>query len=156
MEQKKYMVNARTGEVRATYKLAYFTEHDRGVVWFEQETLPTNTNPDYLKTENGIVVDKTQAEIDLFDAIREFQRIKESEFLGFRYRIEVPFPYVVEKQPALALWILGKKTVDSDISDAGVSKAYFNIILPAFVNILQSDTNFRIFDSEDLNPQPNE
>ena len=68
MEQKKYMVNARTGEVRATYKLAYFTEHDKGVVWFEQETLPTNTNPDYLKIENEIVVDKTQAEIDLFDA----------------------------------------------------------------------------------------
>lgn len=147
------MVNLRTGEVRRAYKPAYFAQNDMNVVWFEQDTAPVNTNPDYLKLENGIVIDKTEAEIAFFDSVKEFERIKANEYGGYRYKIEVPFPYVIQNYPFMAFWSLGKKSISPDITDEGVSVLLCNEILDSFKGILESDANFHIFDSEDLNPQ---
>lgn len=148
----KYMVNLRTGEVRTGRPKSHFAENDMGVVWFEQDTRPANTNPNYLKLENGIVIDKTESEIAYFDACLEFERTKAVEFLGFRYRIEVPFPYVIQTYPFMAFWSLGKKSIEPDITDDGKSLLYCNEMLQTFAEILESDSNFVIFDSELLRP----
>lgn len=152
----KYLINTNTG------KTAYGEPEwldlisilsNRNVTEFVQDSLPEKDFP-YWRVEGGEVVSKTDEEVAYIKAVDNYKKIKAKDFLGYRYKLEVPPAAVAEPTSTLAkvIRMLADPDVGQDTNkDNGNVRAYFNTINPDDVSLL-SDDRFVIFDSDIYNP----
>lgn len=130
------------------------TEESINTSLFLQSTLPKN--PPFWKIDGGMVVEMTEGEKDYVRAVSKYKSVKQNDFSGKRYRLEVSPIAVAEPSEMLAevIRMLTDKDVDQnsiETPDGDLILAYFDILRPQNAGLL-SDPRFAFFDVEVFNP----